>query len=165
MDQLRDLLRKNLENEAQSKEHQRQEIAVLEELVKEARFEDLPEVLVNAESHKMLHELEHSVSKNGLEFSEYLKQIKKTEGQLLLEFAADAVKRVKAAILIREIGKAEKIEADDKDVIEEQTKLLNAYKDDADTQAHIRSEDGLAYVRSMLRNRKVMEFLRTTCVK
>ena len=165
LEQLRDLLRKNLEHEAQSKEQQRQEIAVLEELVKEARFEDIPETLVDNETHRMVHELEHSVSKNGLDFGEYLKQIKKTEGQLRLEIASDAVKRVKSAILIREIGKAEKIEADDKDVIDEQTKLLNAYKDDAETQAHIRSEDGLAYVRSMLRNRKVMEFLRTTCVK
>jgi trigger factor len=165
LEELRGLLRKNLEHEANSKERQRQEIAVLEELVKEARFEDIPETLIEGEARRMLDELDHSVSKNGLEFSDYLRQIKKTAGQLLLEFTPDAVKRVKSAILIREIGKTEKIEADDKDVIEEQTKLLNAYKEDPETQAHIRSEDGLAYVRSMLRNRKVMEFLRTTCVK
>lgn len=165
IEKLRDLLRQNLEKEGLTKEKQRQEIAVLEELIKDARFDDIPDTLVDNETHRMVHELEHSISERGLEFGKYLEQIKKTEGQLRLEFAPEAMKRVKTAILIREVAKAEKIEPDDKDVVEEQTKLLNAYKDDAQTQAHIRSEDGLAYVRSMLRNRKVMEFLRTNGVK
>ena len=161
---LRDLLRKNLENEAQMKETQRQELAVLEELIKDSKFDDIPEMLVNAEAQKMLAELEHEVTKNGADFDEYLKQIKKTKDNLLLDFTVEALKRVKGAIVIREVAIANKIEPDEKMILDEQLKLLNMYKDDADTQARIRSEDGEAYIRNMMRNRKVMEFLRTTAV-
>ena len=165
MEKLRGLLRKNLENEAVTKETQRQEIAILEELVKDSHFEEVPDVLTNAEAHKMLHELEHSVEQQHLEFSEYLKQIKKTRDQLLLDFTPEALKRVKTAVLLRTIAEKENLEPTDVEFIEEQTKLINMYKDDAQTQAQVRSEDGEAYIRNMLRNRKVLEFIRKNGVK
>jgi len=165
MDDLRKLLRKNLEDEAQSKEKQRQEIAVLEELIKGSAFDEIPELLINAEARKMIHELEHSVERQNVPFAEYLKNIKKTKDQLMLDFVPEAIKRVKSAILIREIGKRENLEAADKEILDEQMRLLNTYKDDAETQERIRSEDGEEYLRTILRNRKVLEFLRKNAVK
>ncbi len=165
MEKLRALLKKNLEQEAESKEIQRQELAALEELLKKSEVDDVPELLVNNECHKMLHELEHSVARQGLQFSDYLTSIKKTQKDLLLDFAPEAIKRVKTMVLMRAIGKAENIEPADMEILEEQTRLISMYKDDPETQARVRSDDGLDYIKSMLKNRMILKFIRETMVK
>lgn len=165
LDQLKTALRKNLQEEADLKESQRQEIAALEELLKKSDVDDVPDMLVNNECHKMIHELENSIVRQGLLFADYLTSIKKTQAQLLLDFAPEAIKRVKTMVLMRAIGKAENIEPTSIEVVEEQTKLINMYKDDPETQERVRSEDGLDYITSMLKNRKILAFIRETTVK
>ncbi len=165
VEKLTALLRKNLQEEATMKETQRQEIAVLEELVKKSDIAELPDMLVTNEIKKMIHELEHSVTGQGGEFGDYLKSINKTRDQLMLDFAPQAIQRVKSMILMREIAKRENLEPSDKEMLDEQLRLLNMYADDPETQARIRSEDGEEYMRGMLKNRKVLAFIREACVK
>ncbi len=162
---LRTLLRKNLEEEARTKETQRQEIAAIEELIKKSELAELPDLLITNETKKMLHELEHSIAGQGGEFGDYLKSIKKTPDQLRLEFAPQAVQRVKSMVIMREIAKRENLEPTDQEMLDEQLKLLNLYADDPDTQARIRSEDGEDYLRATLKNRKVLAFIREATVK
>ncbi len=165
MDALRSLLRKNLEDEAKTKEEQRQEAAALEELLKKSDIEEAPEMLVNNEAHKMMHEMEHSIAKQGMAFADYLKSIKKTHDELLLDFVPDAVKRVKSMVVMREIARREKLDPTDKETLDEQLKMLNMYADDPETQARIRSEEGEDYIRAILKNRKVLAFIRETMIK
>jgi trigger factor len=165
LDGLRALLRKNLEDEAAGREKQRQEIAVMDALVSRSDFDEIPELLVDGEAKKMLHEHRHSIERQGLSFEDYLGKLGKKENDLLLDFAPEALKRVKSALLVRELGRREGMEPDDKEVVEEQARLVNLYKDDAETQERIRSEDGMSYIRAILRNRKVVEWLRETVVK
>lgn len=165
MEDLKGLLRKNLQEEAATKETQRQEIAALEEILKKSDVDEVPDMLVNNECHKMMHELEHSISRQGLLFSDYLKSIKKTQPELLLDFAPEATKRIKTMVLMRAIGKAENIEPSDVEILEEQTRLINMYKDDPETQERVRSDDGLDYIKSMLKNRMILKYIRETMVK
>lgn len=165
MEDLRALLKKNLVDEGENKEKQRQELAVIEELIKKADFDDIPELLVNSQAQSMLHEFQHSIERQGMSFDDYLAKIGKKKTDLLLDYTPEAVKRAKSAILIRKIAEENKIDPTDADVLEEQTKMMNMYKNDAETQERVRSEEGLNYIRMVLRNRKVMEFLREKCVK
>lgn len=165
LEELRAILRKNLEEEAANRETQRQELAVLEEIIKRSDVEDIPEIVVRSEADRMLHEFQHSIERQGMAFDDYLAKIGKKKADLLLDFAPDAVKRGKTAVLVRAIAKEHGIEAGDHEVVEEQAKMMNVYKDDPETQERIRSEEGQEYLRTVLRNRKVMEFLRKTCVK
>jgi len=162
---LKELLRKNLQDEANIKETQRQEVAAIEELIKKSDVADLPDMLVTAETRKMIHELEHSVAGQGGVFGDYLKSINKTQDQLMLEFAPQAIQRVKSMVLMREIAKRENLEPTDKEMLDEQLRLLNMYADDPDTQARIRSEEGEEYIRGMMKNRKVLAFIREATVK
>ncbi len=165
MDALRALLRKNLEDEAKMKEEQRQEAAALEELLKKSEIEDAPETLVNNEAHKMMHEMEHSISRQGMAFADYLKSIGKTHDELLLDFVPDAMKRVKSMVVMREIARREQLDPTDKEALDEQLKMLNMYADDPATQERVRSEEGEDYIRAMLKNRKVLQFIRETMIK
>jgi len=100
---LQKLLRENLQREKENEEHFRQEKEMLESLADKSRFEDIPDLLLNEEINKMTHELEHRVEEQGLEFDHYLKSIKKTLADLKLDFAAQALIRIKVALILPSI--------------------------------------------------------------
>jgi len=164
MAKLREILKKNILAEAEDKAAQQAENEALEKLVGKARFEDVPEAIVDQEVNRMLHELEHSLHDRGLDIDGYLKNLKKTMAEIKLDFAAQAVKRVKTALLMRDLAAKEKVEISDSELLAEQQRLINAYSDSPETQEKVRSEDYLDYLRTELINRKVLEIVRSTCI-
>ncbi len=165
MDKLKNLLRENLLKEMENEEEARLEEEVLKQVVAGARVEDIPEALVNSEAHKMVHELEESLAGRGVNFDDYLKNIKKTEGQLMLDFAPRAVERIKTALAIKEIAAAEKIEATDAEIDEEITKLCEAYKNEPDLLERVRSEESKQYLGNIIKNRKAVLILKNLATK
>lgn len=161
---LRMLLRKNLEAEAAMKEEQRQEIAALEALVEGSRFDDIPELMVNNETSRMVAEVEDNILRRGLVFDDYLASIKKSRAELALGFTPQAIRRVKTALVVREVGKKEQIEPTEKDIADEIARQISEYSSDAAAQAEIRKPEHADLVRTMLRNRKVVGFLRGLAV-
>ncbi|MFA6604318.1 MAG: trigger factor [Patescibacteria group bacterium] len=164
MMKLRELLRKNILAEAEDKAAQQAENEALEKLVDKSKFEDVPEAIINQEVNRMFHELEHSLHDRGLELDGYLKNLKKTTAELKLDFATQAVKRVKTALLMRDLAIREKVEVLDSELLAEQQRLINAYSDNPETQAKVRSEDYLDYLRTEIINRKVLELIRAACI-
>ena len=159
VEKLRDVIRKNMEEEAASKARQAAEIELLEKLVDTSKFGDIPDAVVADEVERMIEELRHSVADRGLAFEDYLTNIKKSEAELKSEFTMQAMKRVKTAILMREIGEKESIEVTDGELLEEVTKRVNDSAHDADAQERIRSEEYQDYLRTTMRNRKVLALL------
>ncbi len=118
------------EKKRQNKEAAEKEM--LEEIVSKTKFGDIPEMLIESETHSMIHELEHTVEHQGGKFEDYLKSINKTEDQLTLDLLPDAVKRVKVSLLIREIAKVENIKIDDQE-IEKHIEDMKKYYQHANT--------------------------------
>lgn len=162
---LRAVLRENIEKETKEKEYQRAELELLESLVEKSKFGEIPDVAVNHEVERMLEELKHSVNHRGIEFADYLQNIGKTVDELKLEFSSQAIKRVKTAILIREVAEREHVEATDAELLEDVQNLINEHKNDAGMQDRIRSEEYQDYLRTTIRNRKVIALLRTAIVQ
>lgn len=162
---LRELIRQNMQAEADEKEAERVEHEALDKLVEKARFEDIPDAIVNREIDRMIHEMEHELEHRNVKLDDYLKNLKKTLADIKLDFAIPALKRVKAALLVRAIGEKEKIEATDADLIEETNRLINHYADNAEAQTQVRSDDYQEYLRTSIRNRKVVELMRQKCVE
>lgn len=160
MGDLRALIRKNLEDEAVNKNEEKFETEILTKIIGQSKFGDIPEILLNEETHRMVHEIEHNVEAQGMKFDDYLKSIKKSEKELMLEFAPEAIKRIKIALAVRAIGRAENIAADDKEIAEETEKMMNAYKNDAETQKQIREPGFADYLQTRIVNRKTIEFLK-----
>ncbi len=164
-DDLKNVIRKNLLAEMEHQEEVRLEEEVLKQVVAEARIEDIPEALVNSETHKMVHELEESLAERGVNFEDYLKNIKKTESQLMLELAPRAVERIKTALAIKEIAAVEKIEATDAEIEEEMAKLAEAYKNEPDISERVRSDESKQYLGNIIKNRKAVGLLKTLAIK
>jgi trigger factor len=137
-------------------------LAALEE---KAKFGEIPEMLVNEEIHKMEHELENNIARQGMEINQYLQSINKTMDDLKTDFAPQAVKRVKVALLIRAYGLEQKLEVSPKEIADELEKQMNMYKNDPKTQEAIRDPEYSYYLETILRNRKTLAWLKEKTIK
>ncbi|MBU1178151.1 trigger factor [Patescibacteria group bacterium] len=156
-------IKDNLQTEVEEKEKSRLEIAIMEKIAAETKAE-LPEILVQAETEKMLNELKDNVAVSGGEFDKYLESIKKTEDDLKKEFKAKAEKRTLFGLILREIAKQEKVEVTTKELEEEVKHTTGHYQHDKQMLEKIQSDEYRDYARSLLVNRKVFEMLRKECV-
>lgn len=160
MNKLKELLTANLTREATDKEEQRLEGAILEELIEKSSFDELPEVLVNAEKRKMFNELKHDLERRGVSFEKYLADIKKTEEEIFNDFAIGAEKRAKAALVARQVAAEEQLSASDDEVQKEIESLRVTYANDQETIGALERPEVKDSIASSLVNRKVVEFLK-----
>jgi trigger factor len=160
---LHSLIERNLTEEARRKANDAEEIEMLDAIVAKSTIADLPELLVTGEAKRMVEELERGVAGRGLQFEEYLKKVGKTRDEILLNFAPDAVKRVKVALVTRAVAEAQgTATAVGKEEIEAEIKQqLAQYQDTPEFHQRMQSEEARDYVASMLRNRKVIQWLRS----
>jgi len=158
-------IRKNLEEEQQFREEQRVEIETLNQITAKTEFSEIPDVLIQSEAHRMIHEFESSISEQGLKFADYLANIKKSESELAEEFKPKAEERVKTSLVLKEIAETEKIEATPDDLQKETEKILEQVKGNQEAEANIRGEGYQHYLTTVIRNRKVIEMLKARIVR
>ena len=157
---LKTIIHGNLEHEAKQKDEERGEIELLEKAIEKTKFSDVPDILVNEETHKMLAELEDGIARQGLEFNDYLQKIGKTRDQLRLDFAPQAIKRVKTALLMRKLAHTQNISATEEEIDAEVARVLELYKDAPEQHEQIRSVGARQYLTNILMNRKVINWLK-----
>lgn len=158
-------VRQTLQREAEARQDNRLENEILDQLIAQSRFTDIPDVLVTGETKTMLAELERSVTKNGIAFATYLREIKKSRAELLLDFTPQAIKRVKGALISRAVAEQQQIAASDADVDAAIAQEFAAYDYDAEARAKTREPAFRAHVKTLLVSRKVMEYLKKTVVQ
>ena len=152
-------IQKNLEEMKRQEENARLERALTENLIKQSTFGDIPPILLESELNQMAARLKTSVEKEGGSWADYLEHLKKNEKELIDEMRPEALKRVKAALLMRAIGEAENITVSPEEITTEQEAALKQYQDDAETQNYIQSEDYSSHLKHMIMTRKVMQRL------
>ncbi len=141
----------NLKIEKETEQKDKLRLVIVEDLVKQTEGE-IPEILIESETDKMLYRLQADVTNMGFEFKDYLTQIGKTEQDLRSEWRADAEKRAKLQMIIHTISEKENLKASDEEIEKEVTQITTMYKDADPARAR-------AYVEQMLENEKVFAFL------
>lgn len=165
LEKLKNTLKENLAQEAKRKDEQRVEIEILDKLIESSEFTDIPDVLINAEKNKIFHELKHSLSNQGIEMEKYLKDLKKTEEDIYKDFTEQAVRRVKAALVSRQMALNNNIIAEQKDIDEEIKMIKAAYPDNKNVEENIKKQEVIDTLAITIQNRKVMEFLKNKILK
>ena len=158
--ELKENLKKSLLAEKQLQEEQRNEIVILDKILEQTKFSELPEILISHEVDLMLAELEYQVNEQGGKFEDYLMHLKKTKEQLKLDFLPPANKRAKTSLLIHQIAKLEKIKAEDQEVEQALSELLKQYQSKKETVERIKSKAYQKYLRNQLVSRKVIAKLK-----
>jgi len=156
---LRVKIKKNLEEEKMFHEEQRVELELLKKIVEQTEFAEIPEILIESEAHRMVHEFEDSITRQGLKFDDYLKDIKKEQKDLAEEFKPRALERVKTSLVIKKIAEKENIQTEEKE-IEEELKRIESQVESEEAKGNIRTEGYKQYVSTIVRNRKVIEMLK-----
>jgi trigger factor len=155
-------LKKNIEEgialEKKEKQKEERRNNFLDKLL-EVMEAELPEILVHEELHKMINEFEMQMSGMGMEFENYLSQVKKTKEDLEKEWKPQAEKRIKAAMVLEKVAKDEEIKVANEKIEEEMNKTMKYYEGVKDLDKNINMERLYNYVKGMLTNEEVFKML------
>jgi len=142
------------QKERMEKERQRNEI--LEKIAENSRME-IPEILIEQEKKRMLENLKRGVSQVlRISFEDYLAKLNKTEKEMLDSFIQEAEKRIKTSLVLKEIGKREKIEVSPEE-IETEIKKISIERPGIENQ--LAKEQLKEYTKEVLRNEKSFQLL------
>lgn len=158
--ELKKNIRSGIESEKKQEAERKTESKIIEEILKTSKFSDIPDMLIENETETMLGELESNVASQGGKMDDYLSSLKKTKGQLKLEFSVGAVKRIKSALLIREIAKLEKINITEEEIDKKKDELLAQYKGYQKVEDKIKSPEYRSVLHNILSNQKVVDALK-----
>ena len=155
MAELKNSVKEGISTEKETAESQRVRQNILEKITEKSGLET-PEILINNVKNQMLADLKQGVpQKLGITFEEYLNKVNKTEKDLLDSFSAEAEKRVKESLVLREISKKEKIGVSNEEVEIEANKILKNYPNNQ----KIDAEKLKDYTKEVMMNEKTFQFL------
>jgi trigger factor len=153
VEDFKEKLKENIKLEKENALKEKTRLKIIEKIIDESILE-LPEILVNIELDKILYRMESDITQMGLKFEDYLKHLNKSKEDLRKDFRTDAEKKAKLALILNEIAKEEKIEADKEQVAQEVAMILEHYKDADPERAQMHAEN-------VLTNEKIFQFLET----
>jgi trigger factor len=158
LEKLKENMRKGMLEEKKQKSKEDHRAQILDSLVEKSTIE-YPEILVEEEQTRMVKEFEMQIQSMGLNFTEYLTSMKKTEEEMKKEWAPQAKKRLAAHLILNMLANTEEIDVDSQEVEAEMNKTLQQYKNIKDIEKNIDMERLYNATRGQLRNEKVFEFL------
>jgi trigger factor len=146
--------------EKQEKEKERMRILFLERLSNAITI-DVPKILLLGELDQMIQELKTSTERFGLAWEQYLKSINQTEEDIRTALSAEAMRRVKFALILRALADELEIEPTEEEIESEMQKQLLSYPSPKEAERHIDTEALLRYTRGIVRNEKAFQYLET----
>lgn len=158
VEDLKKSVREGISQEKEEKEKQRIQALVVDEIGTATTIE-IPEVLKRSELQKMFAELKSGVEGMGMKWEDYLLHVKKTEKELVDEWGPEAERRVRAALVLREIANREKIDASKEEIEARANQFLRQFKSAEGAEKNIDPGELYEYTKGVLRNEKVFEFL------
>jgi trigger factor len=160
MDELKKNLEESLLHEKSHNINLKNESELISKISDNTKFGDFPDVIIESESKSVMMELEQSVVKQGGKFADYLAHLKKTKEELMLELMPNAIKRVKAALIIREIAVIEKINPTEKEINEKIEELKLQYASNPEVLKMLEEKGYTTYLSNILTNEKVLAKLK-----
>jgi len=116
MSDLRKSIKERLKEEKTFAEQERRKSEILEKIAKLCSFE-IPEILVFAEKERLFEDFKKGIKDSlKISFEEYLNKVKKDKKEIESNLFEVSQKRVKNFLILREIGKEEKIFVTDEEV-------------------------------------------------
>ena len=151
-------LSEGIELEQKNKNEEKWRAEAIEKIAAESQI-DVPDVLIDQELEKMMAEFEQNIAAMGLQLETYLENIKKSKSEISKGWKETAEKRVRAALILKEIAKAEEIEVPSKEVEEEMNKVLAYYKSVPNMEKNVDMERLYSYAKGIISNKKVFKLL------
>lgn len=156
LDALKEKIRTRLEDSKKHEAEHHLRDSLVEKAAENAQVE-IPEVMVTNEVNRMLQEFEQRLQMQGMNLELYFQFSGQDENALREQMKEEAVNRVRVALTLEAIAKAENIEATDEDVNAELEKMAGMYNMTVDNiKAALGGVDG---IKGDLQKQKAVEFL------
>jgi trigger factor len=156
LDALKEKIRTRLEDSKKHEAEHHLRDSLVEKAAENAQVE-IPEVMVTSEVNRMLQEFEQRLQMQGMNLELYFQFSGQDENALREQMKEEAVNRVRVALTLEAIAKAENIEASDEDVNAELEKMAGMYNM---TVENIKQAlGGLEGIKGDLQKQKAVEFL------
>ncbi|NYE07790.1 trigger factor [Bacillus niacini] len=156
LDALKEKIRTRLEDSKKHEAEHHLRDSVVEKAAETAQVE-IPEVMVTNEVNRMLQEFEQRLQMQGMNLELYFQFSGQDENALREQMKEEAVNRVRVALTLEAIAKAENIEATDEDVNAELEKMAGMYNMTVD---NIKAAlGGVEGIKGDLQKQKAVEFL------
>lgn len=157
VDELNKNVKEGITKEKQQNKAVKWRNKVLEVILEEIEI-DLPEVLVQNEQENAMHDLKNKVQNDlKVSFEEYLKQVKKSEEDVKKDLKEQAELKVKSFLVVREIGRVEKVTVSEQEIEQAVNSFLTSYPQD--TAKGVDKESMKGYYKEMIYNQKVFQKL------
>jgi len=162
-------LKKNIREGLGVEKEKAESFRLREEIIKDIREKtevEIPKILIEKQQEYLLKDFKSRIEQGlKISFSDYLKQMKKTEQEMLNSFYDEAERRTKDFLILWEISKRENIQPAEEEVEEEANKILRNYKSVEEAEKNFSVEELKKYVRENIRNEKVFSLLESLALK
>ena len=152
--QVEENIKANKEMEAENKYIEE----LLEEISKNTEI-DIPDVMVDEESHRMVHQFAEHIAMQGIDINSFYKLTNSTEEDLKEKYKEEALKRVKNRLIIDKIIKVENIQVTEEEIdakVDELAKKYNMTKEEV-----IKNYGGNTnYIKNELELNKVFDIIK-----
>jgi len=154
---LKSSMKEGITLEKTEEEKQRKRGKILEQIAEKSEFE-IPMAMAEYEKERLLEDLKNRVTNSAkISFEEYLASVKQTKDQIRQTYQKEAEKRLRGFLVLRELGKEEKVEVSDKEVEEEVAKSVKNYS--KEQLAKIDINELKEYTKGVIHNEKIFQIL------
>ena len=158
--QLKDDIKKQLEHESNHKAERDFEAAIVDELAEKSKVE-IPDVLIEEQQQAVLQEVRQNIVQRGMTFDEMLTSIGKKEDEYIKdEVRPEAIRRIKAGLVLSEIADVENIDVEP-ELLEARLQALKGQYSDKSMQEELDKPENRREINARLRTEKVIELLKT----
>ncbi len=160
MDELKAQIRKELEHEAKHSDERDWESAIVNSLAEKTKVK-IPQVLIDEQKKMVQQEVRQNVVQRGMTFEEFLaSQGISEEDYIAKEVEPEALRRVKAAMMLSEIADQEGIDVKPEELEARIQQMKGQYKDEK-MQAELDKPENRREINSRLRSEKVISLLKS----
>jgi len=157
-EELKTTIRAQIKKEKETTEKQRVRDEILNEISKDCSF-SVPEVLTLREKERAMEELKRNVTNFlKISFEDYLKKNKKSEKELEDSLKPKIIEKIKKILILREIQKLEKIDAEE-DEVEKEVKMFLEHPANEKTKQEIDQVALKSYLKERIEQEKTLQFL------
>ena len=127
MDEYKESVRKNIQEQKENEERARQEDELLEAIIEDSNM-DIPDAMVDTEAEQLLDNYRRQLRMQGLTMDSYLSYTGMDYDKLKDQMWDQADKNIKARLILEAVVKAENLTASDEEYQEEIKKLSERYR-------------------------------------
>lgn len=151
--ELKDLLRKQLENQKENLARGKQVQKVIDEAIVKVKFK-VPQTMIDQDVSRKEHDYKHRIEDLGLKLEDFLKSQKTTLEEMKKGWQEEAEKQLQTDLLLFEIAKAQELKVSNEEISAE----IDAITDEKLKQQYD-SLEGRNYVSSIILQQKAINWL------